>query len=276
MTKPVIHTRIKKVLDSGVMDTDDILATEEPLEVKLIFGPSHNRRQQNITVTMRTPGNDEDLAAGFLFSEGIISSYDAISQLKAVESRDGSAMTVSLKENVIPHLSNNNRNFAATASCGVCGKSDLADIHTGVSVTNGNAHISSATILQLPQTLRVQQSLFESTGGIHAAALFDLQGKLLLLQEDIGRHNAVDKIIGAALREGMFPLDQHLLLLSGRAGFELIQKAAMAGISIIAAVGAPSSMAVQMATAWNITLIGFLREGKFNIYSGAQRVILSS
>jgi len=211
MTKPVIHTRIKKVLDSGILDTDDILATEEPLEIKLIFGPTHNRRQQNITVTMRTPGNDEDLAAGFLFSEGIISSYDAISQVKASESRDGSVMTVSLKENVIPRLSSNNRNFAATASCGVCGKSDLADIHTGVSVANGNAHISSATVLQLPQTLRMQQSLFESTGGIHAAALFDQQGKLLILQEDIGRHNAVDKIIGAALRQGLFPLEQQLL-----------------------------------------------------------------
>ncbi|WP_073080254.1 formate dehydrogenase accessory sulfurtransferase FdhD [Chitinophaga jiangningensis] len=272
MTKPVVHTRVKKVGNSGMLDSDDVLATEEPLEIRIISGPTHNRRQQQVSVTMRTPGNDEDLAAGFLFSEGIIHSYDAIAHTKMVTTKEGSIITVTLRENVTPQLGNSQRNFTATAACGMCGKTDIANIHTGASVSKAVIATSADTIFRLPETLRVQQSLFESTGGIHAAALFDNEGELIILQEDIGRHNAVDKVIGKAMREAMFPLDQHLLLLSGRAGFELIQKAAMAGIPVVAAVGAPSSMAVRMAEEWNITLIGFLREQRFNIYSGAHRV----
>ncbi|MBV7530002.1 formate dehydrogenase accessory sulfurtransferase FdhD [Chitinophaga sp. sic0106] len=272
MTKPVVHTRVKKVLNSGMLDSDDVLATEEPLEIRIISGPTHNRRQQQVSVTMRTPGNDEDLAAGFLFSEGVINAYDAIAHTKMVTTKEGSIITVTLRENVTPQLGNSQRNFTATAACGMCGKTDISNIHTGAGVSNAQLATTAETIFRLPETLRVQQSLFESTGGIHAAALFDNDGELIILQEDIGRHNAVDKVIGTAMREAMFPLDQHLLLLSGRAGFELIQKAAMAGIPVVAAVGAPSSMAVRMAEQWNITLIGFLREQRFNIYSGAHRV----
>ncbi|WP_291910605.1 formate dehydrogenase accessory sulfurtransferase FdhD [Chitinophaga sp. CB10] len=272
MTKPVVHTRVKKVLNSGMLDSDDVLATEEPLEIRIISGPTHNRRQQQVSVTMRTPGNDEDLAAGFLFSEGIIQSYDAIAHTRMVTTKEGSIITVTLRENVTPQLGNAQRNFAATAACGMCGKADISNIHTGAGVSHAQTATSAEVIFRLPETLRLRQSLFESTGGIHAAALFDNKGTLLILQEDIGRHNAVDKVIGTAMREALFPLDQHLLLLSGRAGFELIQKAAMAGIPVVAAVGAPSSMAVRMAEQWNITLIGFLRDQRFNIYSGAYRV----
>ncbi|MFB6457998.1 formate dehydrogenase accessory sulfurtransferase FdhD [Chitinophaga sp. Hz27] len=272
MTKPVIHTRIRKVDQQEMLDTDDILAAEEPLEIRLIHGPTHNRRQQSISVTMRTPGDDEDLAAGFLFSEGIIQQYNAIAHMKTEDTAAGTIITVSLKENILPQLSGSQRNFAATAACGVCGKQEIGSIHTGVNVSNAILQANTSTILKMPESLRVQQSLFDSTGGIHAAALFNQQGELILMKEDIGRHNAVDKIIGAALRTTLYPLQQYMLLLSGRAGFELIQKAAMAGIGFIAAVGAPSSMAVQMATAWNMTLIGFLRENRFNIYTGAHRV----
>lgn len=273
MTKAVVHTHIKKVTTAGITDTEDILATEEPLEIRLVHGPSHNRRQQNISVTMRTPGHDTELAAGFLFTEGIISRRDAIARISLFEAPDGSIVTVALKEQAIPNLDHSQRNFQATAACGVCGKTAIAGIHTGVTVSEAQGSLFPGQLLyQLPAKLRGQQSLFESTGGIHAAALVDTSGDILLLREDIGRHNAVDKIIGAALEQPQLPLQQCLLLLSGRAGFELIQKAAMAGIPMIAAVGAPSSLAVKMAEAWNITLIGFLKEERFNIYTGAGRI----
>ncbi|CAL1518296.1 formate dehydrogenase accessory sulfurtransferase FdhD [Chitinophaga sp. MM2321] len=275
MTNAVVHAHIKKVETTGIIDTHDVLAAEEPLEIRLIHGPSHNRRQQNISVTMRTPGQDEELAAGFLFTEGIIGQYDAIANITLSSTPDGSIATVALKENILPELGNTSRNFQSTASCGVCGKTELSGIHTGVNVSSSHPVSFPASLLyQLPGILRGEQPVFDTTGGLHAAALFDLTGKLLILREDIGRHNAVDKLIGAAMAQQMMPLQSTLLLLSGRAGFELIQKAAMAGIPIIAAVGAPSSMAVKTAAAWNITLVGFLREQRFNIYTAAERITL--
>ncbi|WP_160711148.1 formate dehydrogenase accessory sulfurtransferase FdhD [Chitinophaga solisilvae] len=276
MTNPVVNKRIKKVVAASVIETDDVLATEEPLEIRLIHGPTHNRRQQNISVTMRTPGHDEELAAGFLFTEGIISKQDAITHIRISHETDGSVATISLKENIIPSLQHSQRNFQATAACGVCGKSSIAGIHTGVTVSSRlQLQIPADIIYALPETLQQEQAVFASTGGLHAAALFDAAGKLLLLREDIGRHNAVDKVIGAAMQLNLLPLQSQLLLLSGRAGFELIQKAAMANIPVIAAVGAPSSLAVSMAESWGITLIGFLREKRFNIYSGAERIKMS-
>ncbi|WP_143310951.1 formate dehydrogenase accessory sulfurtransferase FdhD [Chitinophaga vietnamensis] len=274
MTDAVVHTRIKKVQHAAITDVEDVVATEEPLEIRLVYGPSHNRRQQSISITMRTPGNDEELAAGFLFTEGIISSYSGITGIHAQHNEDQSIATVQLQENVIPALGAARRSFAATAACGVCGKTDLAAIHTGVNVSSAAAvALTSADIIcRLPAALQQEQAVFNTTGGLHAAALFDAAGRLQLLREDIGRHNAVDKIIGAALQAPLLPLSSCLLLLSGRAGFELIQKAAMANIPLIAAVGAPSSLAIKMAAAWNITLIGFLRGEKFNIYTGAERI----
>lgn len=272
MTNPVVHTRVRKVATAGITDTSDALAAEEPLEIRLVHGPSHNRRQQNISVTMRTPGEDKELAAGFLFTEGIINGQEAIQDIHLSAEQDNQIATVHLKPNIVAHLGNVARNFTATAACGVCGKTSTADIHTAVAVNNSPVLFSSGLLFRLPSLLRHEQALFDSTGGLHAAALVDQHGNLLLLREDIGRHNAVDKIIGAAMAQHWLPLKNHLLLLSGRSGFELIQKAATASIPVIAAIGAPSSMAVKMATQWNITLLGFLKEQRFNIYSNPERI----
>ncbi|MBS0029655.1 formate dehydrogenase accessory sulfurtransferase FdhD [Chitinophaga sp. 22321] len=272
MTNPVVHTRVRKVAAESITDTSDILAAEEPLEIRLVHGPSHNRRQQNISVTMRTPGEDSELAAGFLFTEGIISGQPDIQEIILSEDREDHIATVHLKPSAVAQLGNTTRNFTATAACGVCGKADIAAIHTGVSVINNTFRFPADMLFGLPDLLRKRQDLFDATGGLHAAALFDGNGTLLLLREDIGRHNAVDKIIGAAMAKQLMPLQHCGLLLSGRAGFELIQKAAMANISLIAAIGAPSGRAVKMAAEWNITLVGFLKEKRFNIYSGAERI----
>ncbi len=272
MTNAVVHTRVKKVAAESVTDASDTLATEDPLEIRLVHGPSHNRRQQNVSVTMRTPGEDMELAAGFLFTEGVIREQHAIQEIILSEDNNGSIATVHLKPSIVAQLGNTQRNFAATAACGVCGKTDMADIHTGVSVNQSTFRLAAGKLFGLPAILRNEQALFESTGGLHAAALFNRHMELLLLREDIGRHNAVDKLIGAALQQQLVPLNECVLLLSGRAGFELIQKAAMAGMPVIAAIGAPSSMAVKMAAEWNITLLGFLKDQRFNIYSGAERI----
>jgi FdhD protein len=221
---------------------------------------------------MRTPGEDMELAAGFLFTEGIIHDQTAIQEIILSEDGNGSVATVHLKPAIVAQLGNSQRNFTATAACGVCGKTELQAIHTGVTVNQATLRLTTTQLFDLPSLLRKEQSLFESTGGLHAAALFTAAGELVLLREDIGRHNAVDKLIGAAMQQTLLPLHHYLLLLSGRAGFELIQKAAMAGIPLIAAIGAPSSMAVKMAETWNITLLGFLKDQRFNIYSGAERI----
>lgn len=272
MTNAIVHTRVRKIAADSITDTSDTLATEDPLEIRLVHGPSHNRRQQNISVTMRTPGEDMELAAGFLFTEGIIRDQTAIQEIILSEDGNGSVATVHLKPAIVAQLGNSQRNFTATAACGVCGKTELQAIHTGVTVNQSSLRLTTTQLFDLPTLLRKEQSLFESTGGLHAAALFTATGELILLREDIGRHNAVDKLIGAAMQQELLPLHHYLLLLSGRAGFELIQKAAMAGIPLIAAIGAPSSLAVKMAEAWNITLLGFLKDQRFNIYSGAERI----
>ncbi|MBW8686921.1 formate dehydrogenase accessory sulfurtransferase FdhD [Chitinophaga rhizophila] len=279
MSNPAIsYTRITRVQDTIVTATDDVLAAEEPLEIQLIYGPAENRQQQSIAVTMRTPGQDAELATGFLFTEGIIKTGKDIKAVSS-ESETTNIILVSLNEEVEPLLASAQRNFVASAACGMCGKPDLHAVYTGVAVNKGDTVTtswSSSLITQLPDILRQQQQLFDDTGGIHAAALFDHSGALQVLREDIGRHNAVDKLIGAALRQQLLPMEQYLLLLSGRAGFELIQKAAMAGIKVIAAVGAPSGMAVKMAREWDITLIGFLREQRFNIYHGEHRIMIAN
>jgi FdhD protein len=271
MLHPAIsYTRITRVQDSIATDTEDALAAEEPLEIRLVHGPLQQREQRSITVTMRTPGDDTELAAGFLFTEGIIS---AVTDITHITYADNIA-TVTLHENTIPVLQSAQRNFFANSGCGVCGKTELNTIYAPVNISTGNIEYKASTLLQLPDLLRQQQSVFEDTGGLHAAALFNNEGELILMREDIGRHNAVDKLVGAALQQSIFPLHQYTLLLSGRAGFELIQKAAMAGIKIIAAVGAPSSMAVRMAQEWDLTLIGFLRQQRFNIYTNEQRIVV--
>jgi len=277
MPNPAIaYTRIKKVHNARITEEEDALAAEEPLEIRLLYGPAHNRKQQSITVTMRTPGQDTELATGFLFTEGIITSAADISDTQFLQD-DQRSIQVTLHERVQPVLQSTQRNFYSNSGCGVCGKTDLASIYTAVN--NADRNISSALtfpatrLLILPDALRQQQSLFDDTGGLHAAALFNDAGELLLLREDIGRHNAVDKLVGAALSAGI-PVHNSLMLLSGRAGFELIQKAAMANIPIVAAVGAPSSLAVRMAQQWDITLVGFLRQQRCNIYTNEHRIII--
>ena len=223
---------------------------------------------------MRTPGNDEELAAGFLFTEGVINGSADIATVTVVKEN---TVLVSLADGVAPTLNNAERNFYTTSSCGVCGKASIDAVKVVCHIEDiypyDSLKCTPELIYSLPEILRKEQAVFEQTGGLHACALFDMQGKLLLLREDVGRHNALDKLIGAALNNKMLPLSEHILMLSGRASFELVQKAAMSGINLIAAVGAPSSLAVQMAEERNMTLIGFLRGQKFNIYSGAQRIV---
>lgn len=264
------HATIIKMTNSTAASANDILAVEEPLEIRLAYGDI----EKNISVTMRTPGNDAELAQGFLFTEGIISNADEVVSVKEIKEN---TVVVTLREDVAPVMNKLDRNFYTTSSCGVCGKASIDAVKTYCD-TDGypydNLQCTAALISSLPDILRRQQAVFEQTGGLHGCAIFNMKGELLLLREDVGRHNALDKLIGASFGNKSLPLAEHILLLSGRASFELVQKAAMAGIKIIAAVGAPSSLAVQMAEEWNITLIGFLRGERFNIYSGAQRVLI--
>jgi FdhD protein len=255
----------------------DLLAIEEPLEIRLAFGD----KVQNLAVTMRTPGHDADLALGFLFTEGIIAGAGDVKAASPIflpcsENRQNTIL-VTLNEGVIPNLRQAERNFYTTSSCGVCGKASIEAIRTVSTFASrspeaGASAVDPAFILGLPERLAREQKVFAETGGLHAAALFDINGALQLVREDVGRHNAVDKLIGSAMMQGRLPLAQSILLLSGRASFELVQKAAMAGIPVIAAVGAPSSLAVSLAEEFGTTLIGFLRNNRFNIYTGAHRV----
>jgi FdhD protein len=250
---------------------EDLLAVEQPLEIRIVYGDENNRQQKNISVTMCTPGHDAELATGFLFTEGIISGQQDI---RNCISPGDNIILVELRQGISFDPKKIERHFYTSSSCGVCGKSSI-DAVKNVFSKNGakDSIITTASIFtKLPDTLRKQQEVFEYTGGLHASALFDLKGNLLLTREDVGRHNALDKLVGAALTAGDLPLDHHILLLSGRASFELIQKAAMAGIKIVCAVGAPSSLAVELAKECDMTLVGFLRDGRFNIYSGAQRI----
>jgi len=277
MANPSIaHLAVKKVSGTKVADADDSLAAEEPLEIRLSYGPMNARQQKSISVTMRTPGNDAELAIGFLYTEGIIGSAKEITSAKPYNQRAENIIRVELDPNVKTDMERLGRHFYTSSSCGVCGKASIDAVKTVCNIlpTKDSIQIPVELIYKLPALLRDKQDVFEHTGGLHASALFDLEGKLLMLREDVGRHNALDKLIGASLMADMIPLDNHILLLSGRASFELIQKAAMAGIKIIAAVGAPSSLAVEMADESDITLIGFLRGERFNIYTGAQRIVI--
>jgi len=272
---------ITKVSKAASTETSDSLAIEEPLEIRLEHGPTESRKIQNVSVTMRTPGHDVELAIGFLFTEGIIQKQEDITAtdhcfIACAENKEN-VIQVTLSEDIVPNLRNADRNFYTTSSCGVCGKGSISAIRT-VSVYDNvlqdDNFINASLLHQLPAILSKHQKVFADTGGLHASALFTANGELLLVREDVGRHNALDKLIGAALNENRLPLNKNILLLSGRASFELVQKAAMAGITIIAAVGAPSSLAVQLAEEFNITLIGFLRNERFNIYTAANRILI--
>ncbi len=249
-------------------EAPDVLAVEEPLEIRLEYGPSGNRIAKNLSVTMRTPGADDDLAAGFLFTEGIVHEASDITGIRG----GGNVITVALNPDLAIDLQKLERHFYTSSSCGVCGKTSIDAVKTVANCSFSDKTkdwtIRPEVIYGLPDTLRREQATFDATGGLHAAAVFDPEGRLLALREDVGRHNALDKLIGHYFRQSAVPLNDHILLLSGRASFELLQKAAMAGIRFVCAVGAPSSLAVETAEAFGITLVGFLRDNRFNVYSG--------
>ncbi len=260
----------------------DQLAVEEPLEIRLIFGPPSGRCEQSISITMRTPGHDAELAAGFLLGEGIIAAGRNIETIRhcgpASEAGSFNAVRVELRADVAVDLQRLERHFYTTSSCGVCGKSSLEalEVKAAPLAAAERFRISAAAIHRLPKKLRESQEVFERTGGLHAAALFDAAGQLTEIREDVGRHNAVDKLVGSQLLAGQIPIADRGLLVSGRASFELMQKAIVAGIPLLAAVGAPSSLAVELALRFGATLIGFVRDERFNVYSGEQRIELPS
>lgn len=273
MAPSVIKAGIVRINNGISSLAGDILAIEEPLEIQIFYnGKAGETSSRSISVTMRTPGCDEALAAGFLFTEGILRNKEQVQEIMIPEENK---VQVWLSEGVQPELHHAERNFYTTSSCGVCGKSSIEAIRTVSCFDKPDAAIQlqPELLYGLPQKLRAQQELFDSTGGLHAAALFDTEGNCISLKEDVGRHNALDKVIGTAFLQGVLPLGKVILLLSGRASFELVQKAVMAGIPVIAAVGAPSSLAVSLAAEQGITLIGFLRGERFNIYSGQERIV---
>ena len=276
MKLPVQNTQLIKVARNGGLKQSDLLAVEEPLEIRLGFGVASEREQKSLSVTMRTPGHDFELALGFLLTEGIISSGEQVESIKYCNSvkqeEFENVVRVELKPDVQIDFKKFQRHFYTSSSCGVCGKSSIDAIKVKGKAIESGLTLSSSVIYSLPDKLRKAQLVFEHTGGLHASALFNQAGELIILREDVGRHNALDKIIGAMLFKNEVPMSDFILMLSGRTSFELVQKAAVAGIPVIAAVGAPSSLAVDLAKETGMTLLGFVREGGFNIYCGEQRI----
>jgi FdhD protein len=266
---------IEKVTPAGRSGMVDRLAVEEPLEIRLAVSGPDGLDERSLAVTMRTPGDDEELVAGFLLSEGVIHRRQDLTGIELI-ARTGSdsRWRAILSPGTPVDWSRLERHFYTSSSCGVCGKTAIAAVETQARpvFAKDGPIVSAMTIHALPGRLRAAQAVFEQTGGLHAAALFDPEGSLLALREDVGRHNALDKLIGWALLQDRLPLSREVLLVSGRASFELVQKALMAGIPVMAAVGAPSSLAVDLADEFDLTLLGFVREGRFNVYSGAWRI----
>ena len=277
MERSVVTSLILRVeADRAGSPAEDFLAVEEPLEIQLGYERSGWRVEKSVSVTMRTPGCDAELAVGFLFTEGIIG--DA-AQIERVHSPEPNVTRVELKAGVKVDLRRLERHFYTSSSCGVCGKTSIAALNLAGNAPSLSAgpFFTAATIHALPGTLRKRQAVFAQTGGLHAAALFDPAGDLVDMREDVGRHNAVDKLIGGQLLSSSAPpLADRLLLVSGRASFELVQKALAAGLPILAAVGAPSSLAVALAQTHGMTLLGFVRGGRFNIYAGENRIRTAS
>ncbi len=270
---------VQKVVGAQASTVTDSLAVEEPLEIQLGYEKKGWHVHKSISVTMRTPGHDFELAAGFLFTEGILRRPDQIAQIRPepADAENGNVVRIELKPDVVVDWQRLERHFYTSSSCGVCGKTSIEALRMtglGSKPVFGGAHplVSAATLHELPRRLREAQAVFEKTGGLHAAALFEPDGRLIALREDVGRHNAVDKLIGSQWLTGRTPLLETILFVSGRASFELMQKALMAGIPMLVAVGAPSSLAVALAEEFSATLIGFTRDQRFNIYAGADRV----
>ncbi|HET9096670.1 MAG TPA: formate dehydrogenase accessory sulfurtransferase FdhD [Candidatus Baltobacteraceae bacterium] len=260
--------------DGRAREIVDDLATEEPLEIRVVAGS----QTRSLAVTMRTPGNDFDLAAGFLLSEGVIRRREEIAGISYCIDPQVDAeqryniVNVRLAVDSLPALERLERHFTMSSACGVCGKANIEALQTRAERIEDEVRISLSLVAQLPDKMRQAQRVFESTGGLHAAALFDASGELLSLREDVGRHNAVDKIIGWAVLSGRLPLRGCVLLVSGRASYELVQKSIVAGIPILCAVSAPSSLAVDLARNFGMTLLGFVRGSRANVYAGRERI----
>ncbi len=275
----VAAVRVDVVTDGEVTRRDDFVTTEEPLEIRLAHGPADGRVERSVAVTMRTPGDDLALAIGFLFGEGVVRSEEDIASVDRVESsgsdEDGNnVVRVELTPAVTFDTDALTRNVYTTSSCGVCGKASLDAVRMQIPdyAGHGAFTVDQQTLGALPQRLRRVQQSFDRTGGLHASAAFDASGQIVAVAEDVGRHNALDKLVGRFLTEGRLPLAELGLILSGRASFELVQKAAMAGCPFVAAIGPPSSLAIELAAEQRMTLVGFLRERRFNVYTLPHRL----
>lgn len=274
MGRVTARRKVLRIRDGVVDARPDTLAAEEPMEIRV--------GGRALTITMRTPGDDFDLAVGFLVSEGVVRAAGDVVAARycAGATEDGTntynVVDVALDPSLPPLDVSLERNFYTTSSCGLCGKASLDAVRTAStwSVADDPLRVTPALLAALPERLREAQRVFDRTGGLHAAALFSADGELVVVREDVGRHNAVDKVIGHAVRNGMLPLRESILMVSGRASFELVQKAVMAGIPALAAVSAPSSLAADLAEENGMTLVGFLRGSSMNVYAGADRVVL--
>ncbi len=280
MSGSSLATAIQRISGASQQPRDDLVAVEEPLEIRLGHEISGSRVDSSVSITMRTPGNDAELAVGFLFTEAIIKSAADIALVKhcgppAPDSGNHNVIRVELEPGVDVDLGRLQRHFYTTSSCGVCGKTSLDALRTCGATHQAltTTRFSKAVLTELPDRLRAAQQTFAETGGLHAAAAFDTAGNLVACYEDIGRHNAVDKVIGELLCRELLPATDLGLIVSGRASFELLQKAVMAGMPVLAAVSAPSSLAVELAREFNMTLVGFLRGDTFNVYSGEDRIV---
>jgi FdhD protein len=266
----IASVAVTRVAQDSVTQNDDVLAVEEPLEIRAAW----EQAEKNISVTMRTPGDDYDLAAGFLFTEGLIRSAEDIDSIRHWGSPN--IVRVALRAGVRIDTAKLDRHFYTTSSCGVCGKTSIDAVRVVTVPLARTAPIETAIVHRLPKLLEQNQSAFRATGGLHGAAVFTATGDLLRIREDIGRHNAVDKVIGSLFRDGVIsggqqPSAVRILMVSSRASFELVQKAIVAGIAVLASVGAPSTLAVDLAREFGVTLLGFVRDGRFNIYTGEVR-----
>jgi len=262
--KPKQHRILRWQVGAKPASASDELAAEEPLEIRIDNHP--------ISVTMRTPGNDDELAVGFLISEGLLKNRGEVLKIEPHPRNKKNVINVFLSPDVAVNLQQLTRHVFASSSCGLCGKASIESVQQHFPKIKTKFSVAAKTILELPEKLRAQQETFSRTGGLHAAGIFDSAGKLIVLREDVGRHNAVDKVLGFGLLNNLLPFDKNILLVSGRASFEILQKALAARISIVAAVSAPSSLAVEFARASGQTLVGFLRGERMNIYSHPKRL----
>ncbi|HEX9162279.1 MAG TPA: formate dehydrogenase accessory sulfurtransferase FdhD [Thermoanaerobaculia bacterium] len=268
MSNPrIASVDVTRVVGRNAVGGDDVVVIEEPLEIRAAWDAAGEPREKSISVTMRTPGDDGDLAAGFLFTEGLIHTADDVDSLRHWSSPN--VIRVALRNGARIDMSKLDRHFYTTSSCGVCGKTSIEALRVATSSEPKKSQaLTSELIHRLPLELEAHQAAFRATGALHAAAVFDTNGTLLRCREDIGRHNAVDKVIGSLFLERATPLSNTILMVSSRASFEIVQKAVVAGIPVVASVGAPSTLAVDLAREFHVTLLGFVRDGRFNVYTG--------